>query len=151
MAKGEKTGAAKALYMAGYNYKEVARILRLSRNTVQRWAHEENWKDKRIEFSLMEENTITNLMEIFDFQVRCLKERKDKMIAEGNMKPFSAGDFDGLQKLFSTIKPDFQKFKVFVTVIKQFVEYTETQDLEIAKSILPIADKYLNEKHRLLS
>jgi hypothetical protein len=97
---------------------------------------------------MMENNTVNDLMEIFDYQVRCLKKRKVDMETDGEMKPFAPGEFDALQKLYSTIKPDWQNFRIHVEVLKKFVEYVQAHNLELAKQITEVADMYILEKSR---
>jgi hypothetical protein len=143
-----KKGAAQALFMAGYQQVEIARILNLSHNTISKWSATFGWKEQRVRLSMMENNTVNDLMEIFDYQVRCLKKRKVDMETDGEMKPFAPGEFDALQKLYSTIKPDWQNFRIHVEVLKKFVEYVQAHNLELAKQITEVADMYILEKSR---
>lgn len=145
-----KKGAAQALFMAGYQQNEIARILNLSVNTIGKWSSVYNWRDQRVRLNMMENSTVNDLMELFDFQVRCLKKRKEEMEKEGEVKPFAPGEFDALQKLYSTIKPDWQNFRLHVTVMKQFMEYLQGQNLELAQQVTNYADMYLNEKRRTI-
>jgi len=147
--KEEKKGAAKALFIAGFTQAHIAKILDLSANTVGKWSADHKWTEAKNRVNMLEENTITDLMEIFDYQVTCLKIRMEQMRQDGEMKPFAPGEFDALQKLFSTIKPDWQRFRAHVEILKQFMEYVQSQNLELAKSLTDIADMYILEKSKI--
>lgn len=150
MLEDGKKGAAQSLFMAGYEQAHIARILSLSPNTVSKWSSVYGWRDQRVRLNMMENSTVNDLMELFDYQVRCLKKRKEEMEASGEIKPFAPGEFDALQKLYSTIKPDWQNFRLHVTVMKQFMEYLQAQSLDLAQQVTTYADMYLNEKRRTL-
>lgn len=149
MKKG-KRGAAKDLYLSGYSQADVSRILRTSINTIKTWASKDDWRGARLRLDMLESNSVNSLMEIFEYQVKCLKEEKERRMESGEMIPFTPGEFDALQKLFSTIKPDFNKFRLHVSVVKGFTEFLQSKDVELAKKVLPHADLYLNEKHKAL-
>jgi hypothetical protein len=134
--------------MAGYTQAYISKALQLSPNTVSKWSMDDAWSETRTRISLMETNTVNNLMEIFDYQVSCLKTKMEERRQAGEMVPFMPGEFDALQKLFTTIKPDWQNFRIHVEVLKKFVEYVQSQNLDLAKQITEIADMYIVEKSR---
>jgi hypothetical protein len=72
---------------------------------------------------------------------------RDRLNSE-EWEPFPNGNFDGIQKVLSTIRRDFDNFKLNVHVLKRFAEYLQEQDLELAKNILPWVDMFLNEIHK---
>lgn len=146
----DKRSAAKQLYLADYPQQTIAKILSLSKNTISNWATKEDWKAKKIQTNMLEENSINTLMEIFDYQVRCLKAIKDNNERKGELVAFKPGEFDALQKLYSTIKPDFQKFKLHVTVVRHFLEFIHTHNIDLAKEVIPVMELYINEKRKLI-
>lgn len=149
MAADEKRGAAKSLVMAGYTQEQTARILRLSKNTISNWSQADDWKGKRIRRNMIEENSVQKLMEIFEYQIECLHREAEEKKEAGEWIPFENGKFDALQKFQGLIKDDWRKYELHVKVIKSFLDFVQSQDVKLAKDILPLTDLYLNEKSRL--
>lgn len=147
-SKDDKKGSAKALYMAGFTQAHISKVLNLAPNTVSKWSTDGRWSETRTRISLMETNTVNNLMEIFDYQVTCLKSKMDERRATGEMVAFMPGEFDALQKLFTTIKPEWQNFRIHVEVLKKFMEFVQAVDLDLAKQLTSIADMYIVEKSK---
>ena len=145
----EKREAAKTLYLEGYTQKRIAIFFRLSEKTIGNWAKEGNWKEHRVKLEIFHNNSASNLMEIFEYQVLCLKKKKDELLESGGeLTPFSSGDFDGLQKLYSTIKSNQKKWSDYVSVVKEFTEYVSQYDTTLAQSIIEQGDNFLNEKRK---
>jgi hypothetical protein len=104
----------------------------------------------RTKQNLLEENTHTKLMNVFAFQVECLDKMVEERRAKKEFTAFKAGDFDGLQKMFSTIKTDWRKFQVYAVIVKEFVEYIQSMDLEVGKSAAEIGKQFLYEKNKVI-
>lgn len=148
MAGNAKHKAAWDLFAAGHSQKDIARILGLSENTIGKWARDDDWKGKKAREAFLDDNIVTNLKDIAEYQVRALKHIKDTMEENGELELLPNGYFDGITKALGAIKQDFNNFKVNVTILKKFTEYLEQQDLELAKQITPHIDMYLNEIHK---
>lgn len=146
----DKRGPAKALFMAGYTYEEIGNILRRSKSTISKWGKEDNWTAARVKHSMIEENSLSKLMDIFEYQIECLHSTMEARKEEGEMLPFENGNFDALQKLYSTIKPDWQKFKLYASVMKEFLDFAQSENLNVAKDMMPIADLFLHMKQKAL-
>lgn len=143
--------AAEQLYMVGHSIQDIARTLQVSANTVGKWSSTANWKEKKTRAALLEENSVQKLMEIFEYQVECLHvEMKANRDVE-KFTPFAAGNFDALQKLYTTIRPDFQKFKLYLIIAKEIMEHVQAKDISTAKKIVPIMDEWINEKKAMMS
>ena len=148
MADNPKHKAAWDLFAAGHSQKDIARILGLSENTIGKWARDDDWKGKKAREAFLDDNIVTNLKDIAEYQVRALKHIKDTMEENGELELLPNGYFDGITKALGAIKQDFNNFKVNVTILKKFTEYLEQQDLALAKQITPLIDIYLNEIHK---
>jgi len=89
-------------------------------------------------------------MEIFEYQVMCLKKKKDEMVESEQFEPFKPGEFDALQKLYSTVRDDHRTFADYVAVMKELLSWLQVKDLALAQSLTSLADEFLNEKHKVL-
>jgi len=138
------------LYMEGYSYKRIATILKIAERTVYKWVTDGNWKQQKVAQVLMKDNSVSNLMEIFEYQVQCLKKKKDEMVETQEYEPFKPGEFDALQKLYSTIKSDHRQFADYVAVMKELLSWLQGKNLELAQNLTELADEFLNEKHKVL-
>jgi len=145
-----KKEAAKVLFMEGYTHERIAQILQLSRKTVWDWCDKGNWKHSRMRQVFMKENSVNYLMEIFEYQVMCLKKKKDEMVESEQFEPFKPGEFDALQKLYSTVRDDHRTFADYVAVMKELLSWLQVKDLALAQSLTSLADEFLNEKHKVL-
>lgn len=146
----EKREAARILYLEGYSAERIAEIMKVSRRTITTWNQEGNWKERRVRNSMIQENSVNHLMEIFEFQVRCLKRKKDEMEESGELTPFKPGEFDALQKLYSTIKSDHRQFADYVAVMKELLAWLKDKNLILAQELTTLADEFLHEKHAVL-
>jgi len=144
----KKYDAGWTLFEAGYSQKEIAKWLRVSETTVGKWARENDWKGKKARQIALEDNMVSQLKEIAAYQVDCFHRQMRERLNSEEWEPFPNGNFDGIQKVLSTIRRDFDNFKLNVHVLKRFAEYLQEQDLELAKKILPWVDLFLNEIHK---
>lgn len=148
MADAKKYKAGWTLYEAGWQQNEIAAFLNVSENTVGKWSRDNDWKGRKAKQIAVQDNMVSQLHEIAAFQVDCFyRQLKAKQDVE-DWTPFPNGNFDGIQKVLSTIKQDFSNFKLNVHVLKRFTEYLQEQDLELAKQIIPFVDLFLNEIHK---
>lgn len=150
MALKEKREAARILFLEGYTMERVGDILKVSHRTVGTWSKDGNWKERRVRNNMLQENSVNSLMEIFEFQVRCLKKKKDEMEEQGELTPFKPGEFDALQKLYSTIKSDHRQFSDYVAVMKELLAWLKDKNLTLAQELTTLADEFLHEKHAVL-
>ncbi len=123
----------------------------MSENTIGKWAREHDWKGKKIRDTFLDDNIVSNLKEIAEYQVRALKHIKEEMEEQGSMELLPNGYFDGITKALGAIKQDFNNFKTNVTILKKFTEYVEQQDIVLAKQLAQHVDIYLNEIHKIHS
>lgn len=148
----ERRDAARQLYMEGWQQNDIARVLKVTEKTVSGWSTEEGWKDKRIQYDLMEESSTQMVMELIEYQLKALKRRVKAWTDENpeSTKLIERGDIDALQKLHTTIKREHMKWSHIVIVCKELLEYVSVSDVELAKSLTEKIDNFLNEKRRLI-
>lgn len=152
----EKKEAARLLYMEGVTQREIAQMMRVAENTVSRWKQDGNWQGKKVSLDLLQDNSTQRIMELIDYQTRALDAMRKQFIEEyesGDLESLpliQRGDIDALQKLFTTIKKDARKFSDYVVIIKEFFEYLQESNLDIAKELTINADQFLNEKRKKL-
>lgn len=144
-----KEEAAFDLYLAGWLKSDIADMVNYSVNTIGRWAKDNNWDERKLKRAVFEQNNIEKLMKIFTFQIEAMEKQVNERIENGDYIPFENGNFDALQKAYSIIKPQFNKFKTYADIINEFMEYVQDQDLEVAKALSPISKRFIAHKASL--
>jgi predicted transcriptional regulator len=148
----DKKEAAKELFDAGFDQKSIARVLDVSEKSISSWATKYNWKEKRAKKNMSREVAEDDVWELINYQTRALKMRKDQYEEKFKKKETESltlldkGDIDALQKLFTTIKSKQLEWATVVNIMKEFIDYVQVADLELAKNLIPKADDYLNIK-----
>lgn len=150
MAQEEKREAARILYLEGYTLTRINQILKISMTSLGKWQKQGQWAERRVRQNMLQENSVNDLFEIFEFQVRCLKKKKNEMEEAQDFTPFKPGEFDALQKLYSTIKSDHRQFSDYVGVLKELLQYVKDRDLDLAQKLTSLADEFLHEKHSVI-
>lgn len=155
----EKKEAGKKLYMQGVSQVDIASLLSVDKKTVNLWVKKGNWEDKRIEQDLAKETAQEEIMNLINYQLKVIgfikKRHEENLMERMEVKELKAllierGDIDALQKLFTTIKGKELEWDSIVKVIRGFIEYIETIDIAIAKTVAPLASDYLNERRKEL-
>lgn len=148
----EKKDAARILYLEGTSQKRIAQIMRVAENTVSRWKQDGSWQEKRVSRDLLKNNSIQRILKMIDYQTRVLDKKIDGYIEEhengdrADLPLIQRGDIDALQKLFTTIKGDARKYQDYIVVMKEFFEFLQAKNLEVAKELTDHADRFLNKK-----
>ena len=153
----QKREAAKKLFFQGVKQTEIAKLLRVSEQTVSTWAKKDNWDEQRNEHELFKESSTEKVQRLISYQLKVLDVIANKM--EGKMDEsmdvqelqkllISKGDIDALQKLFVTIKGKELEWTNIVSIVRDMVEYIQEQDTALAKKIAPLADEYINHKRQ---
>lgn len=147
---GSKRVAARLMFMEGFAQNEIARTLGVSENTVSKWATSERWLEKRVAVDLFETNNTERVLRLIDYQLRALEQITETREAIGDMKLIAAGDIDGLQKLFTTIRQKNQTFSGLLATVRDLLAFVEARDLELAKRLTEHADVFINEKRKTI-
>lgn len=151
----EKRDAAKLLFLEGnITQKEIAKLFKVSENTISRWAKEDLWNAKKLNYDLLTDNSTQHILELIHYQTTTLKKLKDKWLEdqeyEDNLPLISKGDIDALQKLWTTIRKDARKFSDYVSIIKEFFAFLQNHKLSVAKELTDAADIFLNDVRKQL-
>lgn len=146
----DKEQAARSLFLEGWAQNRIAQVIDVTEKTIRTWKKKYAWEKAKIKYTLIEQASTDRLWKLIDYHSKVIEQQIDTNLQEGNLKPVDRGDIDALQKLFSVVKKKDTKWLDIVETIRQFVEYAQETDLEAAQSILPIADKFINEKRKLV-
>lgn len=154
-ARQQDKDAAKILFLNGIPQKEIANILDRTEATVSDWAKEGKWREERSEKALFKETNEERIWKMIDYQCSVIEHIIDvhKNELEDHLSPadlkkllIDKGDIDALQKLFTTIKSKEIEWASIVRLIREFTEYIESRDLNLAQAIIPLAHEFINEK-----
>lgn len=148
----DKKDAAAILYREGYSQTDIADMMKVSTNTVSKWAQDGRWKEKKVSEELLQDNSVQRIIKLIDYQTRALERRVDSWLQEDDKstKLIERGDIDALQKLYTTIKSDAKKFSDYVHVVRELLTFIQHKDLELAQRLTEPADDFINEKRKIL-
>jgi predicted transcriptional regulator len=148
----DKKDAAAILYREGYSQTDIADMMKVSTNTISKWANDGRWKEKKVSEELLQDNSVQRIIKLIDYQTRALERRVDTWLTEDSesTKLIERGDIDALQKLYTTIRQDAKKFSDYVHVVRELLTFIQHKDLELAKLLTEPADEFINEKRKIL-
>lgn len=148
----DKKDAAAILYREGYSQTDIADMMKVSTNTVSKWAQDGRWKEKKVSEELLQDNSVQRIIKLIDYQTRALERRVDSWLQEDDKstKLIERGDIDALQKLYTTIRSDAKKFSDYVHVVRELLTFIQHKDLELAQRLTEPADDFINEKRKIL-
>lgn len=156
----EKKDAARVLFLEGITGTEIAKILGTRDATVSKWAIEGDWKSQRTKKKLNDQTREDNVLDLIDYQLFALKalkddfqEKVDNGAVDDNGEPIlptliPSGAIDGLQKLFTTIKRSEMKWSDVVKVMREYTEYLNQYDADLAKLNINYIEMFLNDKRK---
>jgi predicted transcriptional regulator len=154
-----KHSAIDELFKAGWEQKDIARVLKLSEVTVSRYAGKNGLRKKRAMQSLARQTSEENALIALEHQstiIRLISEKlREKLTETATMEELQAalipkGEIDALQKLFTTIKGKELEWSAVVKIIREFTSYLKESDTKLAQQIIDHADDYINEKRRVM-
>jgi len=154
----DKHAAIRTLFNAGYEQREIARMLRLTEATVSKHVAKGNMKRKRIEHTINRQTSEENALSALAYQtkvIRLIAEkldtelREDMTVQEMGSKLIPKGEIDAVQKLFTTVKGRELDWSAMVQIIRNLMAYIKEVDIELAQKMVPIIDEYINEKRRI--
>jgi predicted transcriptional regulator len=150
--KDEKREAAKVLYMEGIKQEDICDILSVAPNTITRWKQQDNWVERKIQRNMHDQTIEDSVRELIAYQLEVLKYKKNLQLALAaeERELIGRGDIDALQKLFTTVKRDILKYETYIKVIKQVLAFAADENIEVAKKLEPITNKFLNEISKTL-
>lgn len=155
-----KHSAIDELFNAGWDQKDIARVLKISEVTVSRYAGKNGLRKKRTMQSLARKTSEENALTALEHQstiIRLIAEKLRAKLSENpTMEELQAalipkGEIDALQKLFTTIRGKEQDWSGVVKIIREFTSFLKEVDMELAQGVVDHADDYINEKRRVMS
>jgi predicted transcriptional regulator len=146
---------AKILFNQGISQKEIASILKISTKSINNWVKDGDWAKKRTEDMVKKQTAEEGVWDLINHQLRVLKRIKEVQeleldscedLKELKGKLIERGDIDALQKLFTTIKGKELEWTQRVKIVREFLEYVDSENRTLAKDVVILANQYLNEK-----
>jgi transcriptional regulator len=153
----DKHAAIRTLFNAGWEQKDIARILKLTEVTVSKHVIKGDMRKKRIEFGINKQTSEENALAALAHQTKVIrliseklgeKVQDDLSVEELSKLLISKGEIDAVQKLFTTVKGKELDWSAMVQVIRNLMAYIKETDLELAQELIPHIDEYINEKRR---
>lgn len=152
--------AAHILYNTGFEVKEIAMILKAPYHTIAKYSSDGKWKKERSEKGLREQTSQERIWGLIDFQLQIIEKitiKHREALSNENLEVkdlqqllISKGDIDALQKLHTTIRGKDITWDQMVKLFREFLEFTEVENLQIAKQVAPYATDFLNKKREQL-
>ena len=148
------------LFTAGWEQKDIARVLKLSEVTVSRYVTKNGLRKNRVMQSLARKTSEENALIALEHQSTIIRLIGEKLRAELSEDPtmeelkaalIPKGEIDALQKLFTTIKGKELEWSAVVKIIREFTAWLKEVDMIIAQGVVDHADDYINEKRRVMS
>jgi len=133
-----------ALFMHNTTQSEIAEKVGVSRKTVNKWATDNSWTERRAAKNITRPELVNRLLVAIDKQIEKLNEKsKDEKGSKNN----AAGMIDQLSKLAATIKNLDRKTTV-VDAIEVFIafgkwmQYRASIDPELTPELIKAINKY---------
>lgn len=154
-----KHSAIDELFLAGWEQKDIARLLKLSEVTISRYVTKKDLRKNRNMQSLAKKTSEENCLMALEHQstiVRLISEKLKKELSENpDIKELKAalipkGEIDALQKLSVTIRGKELEWSAVVKIIREFATFIKNVDMKLAQQVVDYAEDYINEKRRLM-
>ncbi len=139
----QKKDWAKLLYLQGdTDNKDIAEKVGVSRNTITRWAKDENWEMLRAAVTSTREEQIRNMYH----QIAQI----NKSIAESDTKYATSAQADAINKLASAISKLEGDYGIadIISVSKQMLTWMRKKDAAKAVEMSEWFDEFIKEKLR---
>jgi transposase-like protein len=149
--KQEKKEAAKLMYKEGYTQKDIARILSISEPTLSKWAQADAWRENANREVLLRTNIYENLMEALEYQTQVLMHTIKARKTEGIFEFLEDKEFKSLKDLISMFKGSNVSFSNVLRFTKDFMEFAQARNLDLAQQLIPIMELYVAEKQKTLN
>jgi predicted transcriptional regulator len=141
-----KKRAAQTLFNDGIPQQEIAQLLGVSNQTITAWKKRENWKSKREQLKNIEFTNEDIMRQLIHYQLTTLKKTINDPENIKDPKLISKGDIDALSKLYATIKKKDMVWTNYVKVIRELIQYINSENLSLSKQLMEYTTKFLNSK-----
>jgi transcriptional regulator with XRE-family HTH domain len=140
----DKRDHAKLLFIhEQLNQKEIAARIKVSEQTISKWANSDNWEGHRVSITITKEEQLKNLYRQLAEMNKAIAEREDKKYA-------SAQEADIISKLAAAIEKMESDIGIadIVSVGKKFLTWLRKFDLQKAQDITPLFDAFIKDNLR---
>jgi DNA-binding transcriptional regulator LsrR (DeoR family) len=141
LQKKQQHDYAKVLYTTEQlTQKEIAERVKVTEKTVSNWIEKGGWKKLKKSMLVTKQHQISQLYDQLEFLNEKIINREDKIA--------NAKEADVISKLTSSI----QKLEVetsagqIIEVAREFIDFVREFDLDKAKEITSLFDKFINTK-----
>lgn len=144
MTNAQKKECAYEYYMENKSQKRISELLKVSEQTISKWATEEGWHEERSKANTLIKNISTRLLTRIDYNLRVLENTEDP-----NAKiPDDKGVVDSLSKLFSAFRQKEMPLKQQLTCLTNFLEFTQEKEFEATQKVTPLVQTFLEKQHK---
>lgn len=140
--------SARILFYEGYTNDRIAKVVGRSPKTISNWRTKYKWDDAKATSLLSKETAEEATLELLNHNLMVLKHQKEEALAEGKLELIPNGAIDSLVKLFAAIKGKQKTWSVYVSVCRELLQFLQGEDLELAQTIAPVFDSFLNAKQK---
>lgn len=146
----DKKDAAKQLYLESWDQARIAATLGITQNTVSKWKKKHDWDKEKIKKAAIAQESTDRVWAMIDYQTKALEAQKEEFLKkgeeDGTYKLIGRGNLDALQKLFSIVKTKETKWLDTIKVASEILEFVQSQNLKLAKSLSPLITEFIEEK-----
>lgn len=154
MAKDDKRAIAKDLYITGnYTQERIAQCIGINNATLTKWKIQDGWEEERDHLQRLTTSSETYIRELIDYNLLILQSKvrdnkrqfADGQLAAKDMKLIDGKETDALAKLFAQIKRKELTIADTVAILNRFLEFLHGHCKELAQTITPLSDGFIQE------
>ena len=150
--------AAYTLYKEGFSQKHIAKILKVSEQSINRWKGVYSWDVRKISQTSQLLKSEEDLITAISHQTRVISliARRQQFEMEQNnindltvaeLKQFllDAKDLDGYSKLASKLDKKAPGWEEIVRIMRKWMGWLKDYDINLAQQIAEVVDTFINE------
>lgn len=145
MIENEKIEGAWILYKEGFSQKRIAKMIGVTEKTIVQWKKKGDWENKLAKHTQLYETNAEMVQELIGHQLRTLKALVNEWQENEEKRLIGKGETDSLSKLYSMIKRKDIAWTNYIEVMKDFLEFLSSENLNLSKEITEYADAFLME------
>lgn len=126
-----------------FSKNKIAKTIGVSVQTISAWADEDQWDETRERNRKVEKDMKVRIYKLVDHSLQVFEQEIEKQKRAGELKHLDKGQIDGLSKLLAGIKAKEISFGNAVKLLTDFIAYVNSQDVSLAKTIIPYVDGFI--------
>jgi len=141
------------LFLAGYDYDQLASIFEVDKRTIYQWAEDNNWRERKNKRTQSLNNIQNDILEMIEYETQVVKLFIKTQTSEATFERLPTNQIDGLNKLLASFKATIIKESKqnYYNIFTAFANYLENQNIDNRQEIVRLADAFLKEKIREFS